>query len=191
MHRGQWLVAGLALAVALAAGAWFGRPPAPFVEPAVEPVVALPATVGTGAAGRLTVHVSGAVVSSGLVALPAGSRVADAIAAAGGAAADADLAAVNLASPLVDGSQVIVPARGAARDRGGAGPPGAGPGPVPLNSATVDELQELPGIGPVTAGRIVAHREAHGPFGAVEDLLDVPGIGETRLAALRDLVAAP
>lgn len=176
MQRGQWLVAGLAVAVAVAAGAWYGsRPEAP-------PPLSVASRPGAAvAAATLTLHVSGEVVRPGLVELPPGARIADAVAAAGGATGAADLSALNLAAPLVDGGQVAVPAAGTS--------PAAGPGgAVSLSLATAAELQTLPGVGPVTANRIVAHREQHGPFSAVEDLLDVPGIGEGRLAALRDLV---
>ena len=139
------------------------------------------------AAVTLTVHVGGWVARPGLVELPTDSRVADAIAAAGGVLPGALTEAINLAEPLIDGTQVIVP--GPTADSGadfGAGP--ADDSRVHLNRATAAELDDLPGIGPVIAERIIAHRTEHGPFRAVEDLLDVPGIGEAKLASLRDLV---
>ena len=180
MSRRDWIVVAVALAVAAGGGAWFaGRPVPP------PPVVTAPVVTGPG---TLTIHVSGAVHRPGLVHISPGGRMADAIAAAGGALPGADLDAVNLAAPVRDGDQVHVPVAG--DDEGGtaAATPG---GPVRLNRATAAELEELPGIGPVTAGRIVAHRETHGPFLTVEDLLDVPGIGEGKLAALRDAVVVP
>jgi competence protein ComEA len=136
--------------------------------------------------GGLVVHVAGAVRRPGVYRLRAGSRVGDAVERAGGARRRADLGAVNLAAELQDGRQVLVPlrARGGVAAAGGA-PPGV---PLDLNTATVEQLDELDGIGPATAQQIVAYREAHGGFGSVEELDQVPGIGETRLAALREKV---
>jgi competence protein ComEA len=122
--------------------------------------------------------------------LPADSRVADAVAAAGGALGSADLQLLNLAAPVADGEQVIVPRSGGTGSTPTARP-AADEGEVNLNQADVTELEELPGVGPVLAERIVAHREANGPFGSIEDLLDVPGIGEGRLATLRDAAVVP
>ena len=142
----------------------------------------------------LVVHVVGAVRRPGLYRLRDGARVADAVARAGGATHDARLAGLNLAAPLVDGVQVLVPA---AADTGAAGGSGAEAGsgalgaaaPKPsLSSATLEELDELPGVGPVTAQRIVDYRTEHGPFRSVDDLDAVPGIGPTRIEQLRDLV---
>jgi competence protein ComEA len=138
------------------------------------------------AAPRLVVHVVGAVRRAGLFRLREGARVADALARAGGPTRKADLSAVNLAAPLADGQQVVVPRRG---PTGAAtvGAPAAG-SKVSLGIATVEQLDELPGIGPVTAQKIVDWRAAHGPFRSVEDLDDVPGIGPARVEQLRDLV---
>ena len=143
---------------------------------------------GAEAGGALVVHVAGAVRHPGVYRLRAGARIADAVRRAGGARRRADLGAVNLAAELQDGRQVLVPLRA----RGG-GPPVAGAAPAPgvpldLNTATVEQLDELDGIGPATAQQIVAYREAHGGFGSVEELDQVPGIGETRMAALREKV---
>ena len=145
---------------------------------------------GEGAAAaappRLVVHVVGAVRHAGLFRLPEGARVADALARAGGPTARADLSLVNLAAPLADGQRVLVPRRG---------PPGSAPGPtavtgarVSLAMATVEQLDELPGIGPVTAQKIVDWRATHGPFRSVDDLDAIPGIGPARVEQLRDLV---
>jgi competence protein ComEA len=114
--------------------------------------------------------------------------VADVIVAAGGALPGADLGGVNLAARVADGQRLAVPGTG-----GGAASPAPDPdgAKVAVNSAAASELEALPGVGPVLAERIVAHRERHGPFGVVEDLLDVPGIGEGKLAALRDSVQIP
>jgi competence protein ComEA len=146
---------------------------------------------GAGAATKLVVHVAGAVREPGLYRLAEGSRVADAVARAGGAAASADTTALNLAAPLVDGMQVVVPARiEAAAGRGAAGGE-AGSGPaarVSLGSATIEQLDALPGIGPVTAQKIVDYRAAHGGFSSVDDLDSIPGIGPARVEQLRELV---
>jgi competence protein ComEA len=146
---------------------------------------------GEGAGGGLVVHVAGAVRRPGVYRLRAGARVADAVRRAGRARRRADLGAVNLAAELQDGRQVLVPLRakggGVAASVGAGGP--ATPGvPLDLNTATVEQLDALDGIGPATAQQIVDYREAHGGFGSVEELDQVPGIGETRLAALREKV---
>ena len=135
----------------------------------------------------LFVHVVGAVRHAGLFRLRDGSRVADALTRAGGPTRRADLAAVNLAAPLVDGEQVVVPRRGAPGATGAGAAPGSGV-KVSLGSATVEQLDELPGVGPVTAQKIVDWRTTHGPFRSVDDLDDVPGIGPARIEQLRDLV---
>ena len=171
----------MAVVVTAAFGAalYYGQPSTQAVAPAgTAPVVSV---------DSITVHVSGAVVAPGLVEIPWSARVADAIAAAGGSAADANLAGVNLAAPVRDGEQIVVPALGGA----GAASPARNDGRVPLNTATSSDLESIPGVGPVLAERIVAARDERGGFGAVEDLLDVAGIGEAKLAAIRDLVAVP
>jgi competence protein ComEA len=142
---------------------------------------------GAGVAPALVVHVVGAVHRPGLFRLKDGSRVADAVARAGGPTRRADLSAVNLAAPLADGQQVIVPRRGPAGEAAVVGGSVAG-AKVSLAIATVDQLDELPGIGPVTAQKIVDWRASHGPFQSVDDLDDVPGIGPARIEQLRDLV---
>jgi competence protein ComEA len=133
---------------------------------------------------RLVVHVVGAVRRAGLFRVREGARVADALARAGGPTRRADLSAVNLAAPLVDGQQVVVPRRGAGTS---AGAPVSG-SRVSLAVATVEQLDELPGIGPVTAQKIVDWRSTHGPFRSVDDLDAVPGIGPARVEQLRELV---
>jgi competence protein ComEA len=142
----------------------------------------------------LVVHVVGEVRRPGLYRLREGSRIADAVHRAGGALRAADLSAVNLAAPLVDGMQVAVPARVAlgpapSASAGATGTGGAAIAPlVSLSSATLDQLDELPGVGPVTAQKIVDYRTEHGPFASVDDLDAVPGIGPTRIEQLRELV---
>lgn len=169
-----------------------GSASAPEVAAPLEPVKPAAAT-----RKMLVVHVVGAVRRAGLYRLPDGSRIADAVRRAGGSTKHADLAAINLAAPLVDGVQVLVPRRvptgvappGEASGGGsGSTTPGVG-GPKPsLSSATAEELDQLPGVGPVTAQKIIDYRTAHGPFRSVDDLDAVPGIGPTRIEQLRDLV---
>jgi competence protein ComEA len=157
------------------------------VATTLDPVASAPARA------ILVVHVVGQVRRPGLYRLRDGARIADAVHRAGGALRDADLAAVNLAAPLVDGVQVVVPARsadGTAPSAGTSGGGVAGPGGplVSLSSATVEQLDELPGVGPITAQKIVDYRTEHGPFASVDDLDAVPGIGPTRIEQLRELV---
>jgi len=139
----------------------------------------------------LVVHVVGAVRRPGLYRLELGARVADAVRRAGGAAARADTQLLNLAAPIVDGQQVVVPAKQPRAGPLGAGSAGAGQpsGPVHLNTATIAELDALPGVGPVTAQKIVDYRDQHGAFTSVDELDAIPGIGTARLEQLRDLVA--
>jgi competence protein ComEA len=153
--------------------------------PSAEPIRAAPAP-------RLVVHVVGAVRRPGLYRLPQGSRIADAVARAGGPGPRADLELVNLAAKLADGLQVVVPRR-APPSAGGAAPAdgaaAAAAGPVHLNTATLEQLDALPGVGPVTAQKILDYRQKHGAFSSVNDLDAIPGIGPARLEQLRDLVA--
>lgn len=133
----------------------------------------------------IEVHVAGWVMSPGVVRLPEGSIVADAVEAAGGFRPGAQAHSINLAASVRGGDQIFI-----------AGPgsdPESGPdeGLVHINRATASDLESLPGVGPVLAERIVAHREDNGPFDEVEDLLDVPGIGESKLASIRDLIRVP
>jgi competence protein ComEA len=173
-----------------------GAPPSAPGAGAASPASAV-ADPGVGAAGEVVVHVVGAVEAPGVQRLPAGARVTDAIDAAGGATADADLARVNLAATVSDGVQIVVPRPGdavapvapAVPAGGAASPssPGAvdGASPVDVNTAGPVELEELPGVGPVTAAAIVAHRDEFGPFATVDELIDVRGIGEAKLEQLR------
>jgi competence protein ComEA len=182
----------------------------PFTQPSqaadggADPSSGADAAADGGASTTMTpsevvVHVAGAVVSPGVRRLPPGSRVTDALDAAGGALPAADLPRINLAAPLVDGQQVYVPKPGeevpvaagaglpaGTGDAGGGPVPGA---PVDVNTATAEQLDTLPGVGPATASAIIAHREQHGPFTSVDQLLDVRGIGEAKLEQLRDLVS--
>jgi competence protein ComEA len=134
------------------------------------------------------VDVVGAVRRPGLYRLKEGARVADAVARAGGATGRAQLDLVNLAAPIADGEQVVVPRRGSGAVGAGAPASGVAAGPVHLNTATADQLDSLPGIGPVTAQKILDYRQQHGAFSSVDELDAVPGIGPTRLEELRPLV---
>ena len=146
--------------------------------------------------GRVTVHVAGAVRRPGVYRLPAGARVDDALRSAGGPRDRADLTAVNLAAKLEDGRQVIVPEKAAVAAGGAGAAPGAvtggagGPAgaPINLNTATIEQLDTLDGVGPGIAQRILDYREQHGGFSRVEELAEVPGIGAKRLATLTPLV---
>lgn len=174
----QYTVIGVAALLAVGGLLWFGWPSA-HVPVAESPVVDVVDT------HRLTVHVSGAVVTPGVVEVPGEARVADAVAAAGGATALAELGAMNLAAPLRDGDHIAVPSRGEveldAQHANG----------VDLNTASASELEALPGVGPVLAERIVEFRDQHGRFASPEDLLDVPGIGEAKLSQFREEISSP
>jgi competence protein ComEA len=150
---------------------------------------------GSGAAAQAVVHVAGAVRRPGVYRMRGSQRVADAVARAGGPTRRADLSGLNLAARLEDGRQILVPARGqpvagaTTSATSGAGGSGAPPsGPISLNTATPEQLDALDGIGPTTAAKIVEYRQQHGGFRSVAELDQVPGIGEKRLAALRDQV---
>jgi len=136
------------------------------------------------------VDVVGAVRRPGLYRLGDGARIADAVIRAGGPTGRADVALINLAAPVADGMQIVVPVRASAPVAGasGSGSPAAPASKVSLSSATVEQLDSLPGIGPVTAQKIVDWRTAHGPFATVDALDEVPGIGPARIEQLRDLV---
>ncbi|NEN76823.1 ComEA family DNA-binding protein [Nocardioides zeae] len=198
-----WVLAGRAeeqvvepLAVATsAAGTPLATPPSdPGAGTAGEPESGADATAAS--TGEVVVHVAGRVVRPGIVVLPGGSRVADAVEAAGGVVPDTDLSGLNLARVLVDGEQVLVgldPSEGAPAAPGAAAPggPGAGTptgGLVDLNTADLAALDLLPGVGPVTAQAIIDWREENGGFSHVDELLEVKGIGEATLAELAPLV---
>jgi len=146
----------------------------------------------TFAPSRVVVHVVGAVRRPGLYRLAQGDRIADAVGRAGGATRAADLTLVNLAAPLADGAQVVVPRRAPAVAVAGPAEPEAGPeaaGPVHLNTATLEQLDALPGVGPVTAQKILDYRAENGAFSAVDELDAISGIGPARLEELRAVVA--
>ncbi|MGW4110115.1 helix-hairpin-helix domain-containing protein [Actinosynnema sp. NPDC004786] len=178
-HRRRLLLAGVmagvALAVALAL--WWQRP---VPESPPELPVAEAAAV-TRAEEHLVVNVVGLVPTPGLVTVPSGARVADALREAGGAHPTADLTTLNLARKVVDGEQIAV---GIPSPQ----PAGAATEPLNLNTATKDQLDTLPGVGPVTAQRIVDRRQKRGPFTSLDQLAEIEGIGDQKLAKLRDLV---
>ena len=193
--RRQALTGAVVVLVVLAVGGrLLLRPDAHADALPVEPVVAVETTTTESApAAQVVVHVVGAVRSPGLYRLDEGSRVADALALAGGTVPKADLASVNLAAQLVDGTQVVVPKTGRRGQAPSAAVPGAAgasasAGPIRLSTATLEQLQEIPGVGPVTAQRIVEFREQNGPFRSVDELDAVPGIGPKRLEQMRELV---
>ena len=156
---------------------------------AVAPITQKAPSARLATARLLVVDVAGAVRRPGLYRLAPGARVADAIARAGGLTRHAEPTAVNLAAPIADGEQVLVASRGSpGGGAGAAGAAGATTGPVSLSAATVEQLDSLPGVGPVTAQKIVAYRQAHGPFTSVDGLDAIPGIGPAKLADLRPLV---
>ena len=185
--RRQAIVAALVLLVLLV----FGSRLLPRRSAPAQP--ARPAAAGTLVAAprpRLVVDVVGAVRQPGLYRLAPGARVADAVARAGGATEKADLEQINLAAPLADGQQIAVPRRalpGAAPVASSA--PTSPSGPVHLGTATAEQLDALPGVGPVTAQKILDYRAEHGGFRSVDDLDAIPGIGPARIEQLRDLVA--
>ena len=185
VSRGRALVlAGGLLVLLVLAGRTFAGGGESASRPAAALVPERPAEV----TARLVIHVTGAVTEPGLYRLKEGSRVADAVARAGGATPSADTAAVNLAAPLADGMQVLIPSRVAGvAGTAAEAPTGAG-ARVSLNAASVAELDELPGVGPVTAQKIVDYRAAHGGFRTVDDLDAIPGIGPVRIDQLRELV---
>jgi competence protein ComEA len=206
------LALALACFLVVAFAAWRFWPAASAGDSAIEvteattevaadaPAAELAGREATATAASVTVHVVGAVHRPGVYALAEGSRVRDALAAAGGCVGDAMLEAVNLARILADGEQVRIPtaeevAAGAVASAaegaptGGAAPPGAAGGKVNINTASATELDTLPGVGPSTAQKIVDDRTANGPFKRIEDLMRVSGIGEKKFEALKDYVS--
>jgi competence protein ComEA len=138
----------------------------------------------------VVVHVVGAVRRPGLYHLQLGARIADAVRRAGGTTPRADTQLVNLAAPLADGQQVVVPRRQVPGAAPAAGPGDSQPaGPVHLSTATLEELDALAGVGPVTAQKILDYRQKHGAFTSVDELDAIPGIGPARIEQLRDAVA--
>lgn len=203
--RGASLVfGGAAVLVVLAIGTWIraGRAhdPATAGPPLATATPSAIATAGSSPAGSasastsapqtVVVDVAGKVRHPGVYRLPAGARVEDALRAAGGARPNVDLNRLNLAAVVVDGEQIPVGIRAAvgAPAGGGGGDPSAASGPVDLNTATLEQLETLPGVGPVLGQRILDWRDQHSGFTSIDQLDDVPGIGTTRLSELTPLV---
>jgi competence protein ComEA len=193
-RRHALVVAVLALAALVVASRWVGAgsagrdaTPRPLTLERAAPAARPP----------VLVHVVGSVRRPGLYRLKDGARVADALERAGGATPKADLALVNLAAPIADGTQVVVPRRAPPASSAAPESPAAGSGSgsavpggvVHLNTATLEQLDTLPGVGPATAQRILDYREEHGAFSTVDELDAVPGIGPARMEQLRELVA--
>jgi competence protein ComEA len=196
----QRVAGGIALALAVLVGAWLLlKPPASASTESLLPLASgasdrssSSATVPTSTTStRVVAHAAGAVVHPGVYELRAGARVTDLIDAAGGPTTDADVDRLNLAAPVADGERVYVPRIGEATPAsasGAGGSSGEAAGPLDLNTATLEQLDELPGIGPATAKSIIDERDRRGGFKSVDDLLDVRGIGPAKLDAIRDLV---
>ncbi len=172
---------------------WTGRArPAPIYITPPEPT---PLPTPEPTAGLMNVYVNGAVVNPAIYELPPGSWAEQAIEAAGGFTAEANTAVINLAAPLTDGAQIYVPtlAERVAEPPAGVSEPetaesAAVEGVVNINSATLEQLDTLPGIGPSTAENIIAYREQHGPFATIEAVMDVPGIGQAKFDQIKELI---
>lgn len=206
--RAPWRVAVLLAIVGASLIVWhlwqfsLGQPTSEPLDPStsVGPVVTdsseSPQPMGSEANGSLLVHVAGAVQTPGVVTLPLGSRVFQAIEAAGGAAPNAELGGLNLAEVLNDGAKVVVPVAGEAPQASPSAPAGStgtgsssgGAAKVNINTATLEELGTLPRVGPVTAQRILDWRKEHGPFASVDELDSIDGIGPKLMESLKDLV---
>ena len=205
----QRIVAGCCTAVLLGGIAWFVLKPSPVpIDAYVPRVTTVSATSTPVSPAIITVHVAGAVKSPGVYRLPSSARVVDAVASAGGALRSADLESINLAQTITDTEQIYIPIKKVSRPRITTAPRlrpqrttpttapttnGGSAGTQPtrlinLNTATASELDSLTGVGPSTAKAIIAYRTKKGSFSKVEDLLNVPGIGPAKLAALRDQV---
>ena len=181
-----WLLV-VGLAVLVLSGYLLSHHHRAVVAPSDSASPPVPAAV-TPTAATIVVDGGGRVRHPGLVTLPLGARVADAIDAAGGALRAADIALIDLAAHVTDGQLLLIGVPGAAAVGGTNA--GGSSGPVDLNTATVEQLDALPGVGPVLAQRIVAWREAHGGFRTVDDLQQVPGIGARKFSDLKALVSA-
>ncbi len=192
LSRGRAITGALLLVAALFVAGRYLAGAGAAQESRASPASAAAGELRAAPRPRLVVHVVGAVRRPGLYRISDGARIADALRRAGGATPRADLSLVNLAAPVSDGTQIVVPRRAppAAAGESSEGDGEAAPaGPLHLNTATAEQLDELPGVGPVTARKIVDYREQHGAFSSVDDLDAIPGIGPARLEQLREVVA--
>jgi competence protein ComEA len=193
LRFGPWRLASwrgfaalIAAAVLLAGWWWWSGRPSEFVaasEVVAEGIAIEGTPLGVDDSGDVVIHVAGAVRDPGLFTLPAGSRVADAVDAAGGARNDKALGSVNLARILMDGEQIVLDSTGQTAESGSAQS-----GMVSLNQADAAAFEALPGIGPVIAQRIVSWRDTNGPFRSIDELGEVAGIGDAILTQVRPLV---
>jgi competence protein ComEA len=182
---------GAAILALVLLTAWYLARSRPSASASAPPVASISVAREEGAGGRLVIDVAGAVRRPGVYRMQQGTRVEDALKRAGGAAARADLSQLNRAAKLEDGRQVLVPRRAASAQANATSPasPSSTPAqPVNLNNATLEQLDTLDGVGPTTAQKIIDFRTAHGGFGSVDELDRIPGIGEKKLAALREQV---
>jgi competence protein ComEA len=182
-------IGGALLALTLLA-AWYLARSRPTADASPPPVATIAVRPASTAAATVIVDVAGAVNRPGVYRMSTSNRVEDALKRAGGPTRRADLSQLNRAAKLEDGRQILVPARAPRAVAGETGEAGAGETsqPVNLNTATLEQLDELDGVGPATAQKILDYRQAHGGFGAVDELDEIPGIGEKKLAALREHV---
>jgi competence protein ComEA len=183
-----WAAAALVLILLTA---WYlarSRPSAT-ASASAPPVPTIAMAAQSDGGGRLVIDVAGAVHHPGVYRMAEGARVEDALKRAGGATGRADLGQINRAAKLEDGRQVLVPARPPRHGAvAAASAPDASAQPINLNTATLEQLDTLDGVGPTTAQKILDFRTAHGGFGSVDELDQIPGIGEKKLAALREQV---
>jgi competence protein ComEA len=163
------------------------RPEAPRIV--VQPPAATRPIASPPVPERLVVHVSGEVIAPGVYQLPVGARIDDALKAAGGSTESGDIHRLNLAARLADGQQIVVPKRISPLLEASASVPSPTPGPINLNAASVAELDRLPGVGPVTAQRIVAYREQHGPFTSIEQLRQANLVNTATFEKIKELVS--
>jgi competence protein ComEA len=184
-HRAV-LAAGILGAVAVSVAALvLSRPSAPQIliqQPSSRPPGSPPVPA------LIVVHLSGEILSPGVYQLPLGARVDDAVRAAGGVTAEGDVNRLNLAARLADGQHLVVPRRTEQVTVNLAASPSPMPGRINVNTATVAELDGLPGIGPVTAQRIVAYRQQHGPFTRIDELRDAKLVNQGTLEKIKDLI---
>jgi len=187
-EAGAMAVLGLLLVVGAGLAYMRARPASALAAPTGGAASTASPAAATSAANTIVVDVVGAVHKPGVYDFPQGARVIDAVRAAGGLLPDAESQAINLARPLVDGEQIVVPKKGEAPVGAAAGSAQQPGGKLNINSATESDFDTLPGIGPVLAQKIVAYRDQHGPFHTIQDLMKVSGVGPKKFDSLQDLI---